>query len=481
MYRYGAVLLVVSLLLPLSRAAAVDCPADAFQLWDTGVLRGANVFQGRNPGGASTGFGDGDFTQADFDDLAAAGANYVQISHAGTFSETPPYALDPAAEANLDNVIQMAAAANLYAVIAFRSGPGRNENAISNRDGTLHETIWTDPAARDAWVAMLKHTAERYGSNPTVVGYSIMVEPNSYARHGFIDPSEFYLLYANTTEDVNVLYGLAVAAIREVDTETPILLEPEGYGNVTWLSSLKDFPGGRIVYTAHDYTPFDYTHEQVPNSNYPGTYDVDGTQQLVDKSFLTTYLGALQTLADTRGVPVALTEFGVHRTAPNAATYLGDRIAIQDALGSWAVWVWQPADFIDPFNMHDASAVHDVLTTAWASNCRRGAGGGGGGGGGGTGTIEGHALKLRHDGTAGKALVKVKVTVAATTIKTKKKPVKGGYTFDVAAGTAQRMTAVLGKRACHVGTVDGPAALDVTLTNGERRTVDVFCGKPAAQ
>jgi hypothetical protein len=477
MYRFG-LLLLASLLLPLPRATAADCPADAFELWNTGVLRGANVFQGRNPGGASTGFGDGDFTQADFDDLAAAGANYVQISHAGTFAETPPYALDPAAEANLDRVIGMAAAANLYAVIAFRSGPGRNENAISNRDGTLLETIWTDTAARDAWVAMLKHTAERYGSNPTVVGYSIMVEPNSYARHGFIDPPEFYLLYGGTIEDVNGLYALATAAIREVDAETPVLLEPEGFGNITWLPFLQDVAGGRIVYTAHDYTPFDYTHEQAQNGDYPGTYDVNGTQQLVDKPFLTTYLGALQTFADTRGVPVAVTEFGVHFTAQNAATYLTDRIAIQDTLGSWAVWVWQPSDFIDPFNMHDPSAVHDVLTTAWSTNCRRS---GGGGGGGGTGTIEGHALKLRKDGTAGKPLLKVKVTVAATTIKTKKKPVKGGYTFEVPAGVAQSMTATLGRRACHVGALDGPATLDVTLTSGERRTVDVFCGKQPAQ
>jgi hypothetical protein len=68
---------------------------------------------------------------------------------------------------------------------------------------------------------------------------------------------------------------------------------------------------------------------------------------------------------------VALTEFGVHRNAPNAATYLADRIAIQDLLGSWAVWVWQPAGFIDPFNVHEPSDVLDVLKAAWAPNCRR--------------------------------------------------------------------------------------------------------------
>ena len=139
----------------------------------------------------------------------------------------PPYALDPVAQENLDRVIDMAGKAGLYAVIAFRSGPGRNENAISNRDGTLLETIWTNQEAHTAWVAMVRYAAERYGSNPNVVGLSVMVEPNSYAHHGFIDPGEFYLLYSGQLEDVNVLHADSIAAIRQVSADLPVLLEPE--------------------------------------------------------------------------------------------------------------------------------------------------------------------------------------------------------------------------------------------------------------
>lgn len=462
-----------------SIASAADCPGEAYALWSAGILRGANVFQGRNPGGASNGFGDGDFAQTDFDDLAAAGANYVQLSHAGLFAEAPPYALDPAAEANLDAVLAKVTAANLYAVIAFRSGPGRNENAISNRDGPVVESIWTDQGAHDAWVEMLRHTAERYGSNPTVIGYSIMVEPNAYARRGYIDPPQFYAQYGNTIEDVNDLYTEAIAAIRQVDPETPILLEPEGYGNVTWLPYVREQNDAHVVYTAHDYTPFAYTHQQVGGASYPGTYDVDGAQTLVNEAFLSSYLQTLQTYVDTHGVPVALTEFGVHRTAPNAATYLADRIAIQDLLGSWAVWVWQPAGFIDPFNMHEPSAVLDVLKASWANNCRRGTGGGGGGGGGGgsgVAVLEGRARKRKANGRAGKAMPKVVVTVGTEAVMTRKKKPRGGYEIEIASG-AQRITAARGKLVCRIGATDGPEALDVTLADDERRTVDVFCGK----
>ena len=83
-------ILLALLLAIASAASAADCPGDAFGLWSAGILRGANVFQGRNPGGASNGFGDGDFAQSDFADLSAAGANYVQISHAGTYARRRP-------------------------------------------------------------------------------------------------------------------------------------------------------------------------------------------------------------------------------------------------------------------------------------------------------------------------------------------------------------------------------------------------------
>ena len=36
------------------------------------------------------------------------------------------------------------------------------------------------------------------------------------------------------------------------------------------------------VYTLHDYTPFDYSHQMTPGASYPGDYDVDGVIRHVD-------------------------------------------------------------------------------------------------------------------------------------------------------------------------------------------------------
>jgi aryl-phospho-beta-D-glucosidase BglC (GH1 family) len=316
-------------------------------------------------------FGDGPFTQADFDDLARAGANYVQISHAGLFRETPPYDLDLAAQANLDSVIQMAAQAGLYAVIAYRTGPGRNETAIL-RDGPILESIWSSDVEQAAWAAMLRYTAQRYRDNPTIVGYDPMVEPNDYVRRNLLNPQAFYAQYAGTLDDFNTLALRVTKAVREVDQTTPILLEPDGFGGVPFLSYLKVTGDPRTVYTVHDYTPFDYTHELRPTASYPGTHDVDGSGDVyVDRAYLVTYLRAVTTYGQQRGVPVAITEWGGHRTATNIGTYIRDRVALQDPIGNWAVWTWQPAGFQDPFSVHDPSPTNTALREAWASNCVR--------------------------------------------------------------------------------------------------------------
>lgn len=482
----GLVLAVACASAPAPRARAADCPApgDEIGLW-TGAakLRGSNVFMGRNPEGGPGGFGDGGFSQADFDALAKAGANYVQISHAGLFAERPPFGLDQAAEANLDRTLDMVAKAGMFAVIAIRSGPGRNEDAITGRKkASLYEPIWGDAAAQDAWVGMMKHIAARYKSNPIVVGYDPMVEPNNWDRVGYPDPQEFYAKHGNTLGDVNQLHAKVTAAIRQVDTSTPILLEGEAYGSPPWLPYLKVTGDARTVYTVHDYEPFDYTHELKPGG-YPGTYDLngDGQTETVDRAALERHMQVVRDFGASKGVPVAVTEFGVHRTATDAAKYLTDRVAIHEGIGNWASWTWQPAGFDDPFSMHDPSAVHDVLVNAWQRNCVRpgGTGGGGGnpGGGGNTGgegVVRGLVSAVKK-GAAGKPLRKVTVCAGSVCATTAKKP-KGTFELRLPAGT-HSVSASAGKKVCHARSVDGPPSASVTVKSGGSVELNFFCGK----
>ena len=307
---------------------------DKFQLWSDGVnLRGSNLYQRRvYPVIDGSDFlGDGPIgppvTQADFDELAALGANYVNLSHPGLYSETPPYAVDADAQDNLDRLVTMAAKAGMFVMISFRTGPGRSEFAIFEGQDWFPQTlvnnsVWTDAKAQGAWSDMWAHTADRYRGNPAVIGFDLMVEPNgSSTVLGIWDPADFYPGRAETLVDWNPMQAAISAAIRAVDADTPILVSAMSYGSLDWLPSLK-LTQPRSVATVHHYEPFVFSHQNPRDGvSYPGRMNVDGVTLDVDRAWLESLLAPLDEFRAKTGAPVAVNEFGVKRWAPGAAPW----------------------------------------------------------------------------------------------------------------------------------------------------------------
>ncbi len=413
--RYGGVKAVVRCLALLAGLMVLSLGAiagaqDKWSLW-TGPtqLRGANIYQRRvyPELDGRTFLGPGPFgppyTQRDFDRLATLGANYVNISHPGLFTENPPYRLDPAAQANLDRLLGMAEAAGLYAVISFRTGPGRSEFTFMLGDlgdwfteEYLNDSVWGDPRAQAAWAEMWKYTAQRYSGSSVVVGYDLMVEPNSnevgsdfiHERLDIWDPEEFYARYSGSLYDWNQFYPAIVAAIREVDRETPILVGAMAYSAVDWLPYLIPTADPRTVYTVHQYAPFVYTHQEpyAQGYTYPGRFDTDwdGTPDDFDRDWLEGLLSTVDEFVSLHRVPVAVNEFGVVRWAPGADKFLEDQIALFEARGlNWALWAWEPSwrpweREVTAFNFRLGpdptsrdqvdSPLFQVIRAAWARN-----------------------------------------------------------------------------------------------------------------
>src|SRR5574341_1790109 len=338
-----------------------------WDLWSSGevTLRGINIQQrliyegwddpeqyGEGPVGPP-------FAQEDFDRLAALGANYVNISHPGLFNEEPPFELNEGSQANLDRLLEMIAQADMFAVISFRTGPGRSEFSfmgVGDDDpfgqSHLNDTVWEDQAAQDAWADMWKYTADRYRDNGIVVGYDLMVEPNANAI--FFDmywPPDFYPAYANTLYDWNQFYPHIVKAIREVDPDTPILVGAMSWSQVDWLPYLEPTDDPRTVYTFHQYAPQDYTHQHPDEQGdlpitYPGKLDLnwDGQIDSLDRDWLESLLSPVTEFRSTHGRPVAVNEYGVMRFEPGAAEYLNDLMALLEGLGlNHALWAWTSA------------------------------------------------------------------------------------------------------------------------------------------
>jgi hypothetical protein len=345
---------------------------DKWDLWSTGTqLRGANIWQAvvipeldglefKGPGPVGP-----PFSQEDFDRLAELGANYVSISGPGLFTETPPYEVDAGVQANLDNLLAMIGSADMFATIGFRTGPGRSEFTLCCGgdpyfDGYFNDSVWEDQVAQDAWVEMWAYTAERYGLNPIVAGFKLMVEPNAPGVFFEVyEPEEFYPEFADTLFDWNQLYPRIVSGIRDVDTNTPILIGGTGWSGVVWLPSVIPVDDQRTVYVVHQYEPQeDYSHQE-PNGSisYPGSLDLDydGEEDSFDKAWLEDLLSPVAAFATRHDVPIVVDEFGANRWVPGAAEYLDDEMALFEQYGfNYTIWEWQTS--WEPF----AEDVHDM-------------------------------------------------------------------------------------------------------------------------
>jgi len=407
------------MLTPTPTGEATPGP-NKWALWANGTqLRGANIYQRRvypeldGPTFMGPGPVGPPYTQEDFDRLAALGANYVNISHPGLFTETPPYTLDEDIQDNLDNLLTMIARANMFAVISFRTGPGRSEfwafwgeDTVSDPEGGwfdptyYNNRVWADQAAQDAWVEMWRYTAQRYKDNPIVVGYDLMVEPNSNEVGSFPagdpldiwDPEEFYAQYGGTLYDWTQLYPRITAAIREVDPNTPILIGGMGYSAAEWLPYLKPTGDQRTVYIVHQYEPFVYTHQEPPalTNTYPGIFDADddGSDDQVDRAWLDDLLSTVDSFTAIHDVPVAANEFGVMRWEPGAADFIDDQMDLFEQRDmNYALWLWETswepyAEEVDAFNFRhgpnpdnhtdvESSELMDVIIEHWGSNAAR--------------------------------------------------------------------------------------------------------------
>jgi len=402
---------------PVPQPPTTASGIDKWALWADGTqLRGANIYQRRvypeldGPEFMGPGPIGPPYTQADFDRLAALGANYVNVSHPGLFSETAPYTLSQDIQNNLDNLLNMIAQADMFAVISFRTGPGRSEFTFLLEDvgdwfdeSYLNDQVWKEQAAQDAWVDMWRYTAQRYRGNPIVVGYDLMVEPNSNevgsdALNDPLDvwgPEEFYAQYGGTLYDWNQLYPRITTAIREVDSDTPILIGGMGYSGVEWLPYLQPTGDSRTVYMVHQYAPHHYTHQEPGflgrlEFTYPGVFDIDwdGEDDQFDRDWLDDLLSAVDDFAAEHGVPVAVNEFGVVRWVPGAAEFMDDQMDLFEQRGmNYALWMWETswepyAEEVDAFNFRHGPDPHthtdvagsdlmDVIVGYWGRNTMR--------------------------------------------------------------------------------------------------------------
>ena len=243
----------------------------------------------------------------------------------------------------LKEALDEAHSLGIKVVITTVSLPGARWRQLNNDKDDLR--IWRDARYQEQAAAFWKQLAARLRDHPAVVGYNILNEPHPERAAGFGDfwTQDFVAWYAkvqNTPSDLNLFYKKVVAAIREVDRETPIVLDSGEYATPWAFKYLKPLGHDeRIIYSFHMAEPWAYTTRRINQGrySYPGVVqtgdEVNGKRTEINwnAEALERFLSPVVEWQKKYNIPsrrIFVGEFGCSRSVPGAAEYLGDLIKI---------------------------------------------------------------------------------------------------------------------------------------------------------
>lgn len=220
--------------------------------------------------------------------------------------------------AKLDTVLPWCEKYGLLVVVDLHSPPGGRMTS-GGYAGSDHG-LFADPACQRKFIEVWQHIARRYKNAHSIWGYDLANEPvEGVVEEGLADWQE--------------LADRAAKAIRAIDPQRTIIVEPPDWGSPQGLEQLQPLDVPNVVYSVHMYIPGSFTHQGVHGGNaryvYPGT--IDG--KYWDKAALEAALRPAIDFQKTYGVHMYIGEFSAIRWAPDqsAYRYLKDLIEIFEA------------------------------------------------------------------------------------------------------------------------------------------------------
>jgi endoglucanase len=251
--------------------------------------------------------------------------------------------------------LDIAQSVNMKVVITMLSLPGDRWRQFNHQQND--DRIWEDKKYQEQAAQFWQDLASHLKNHPAIVGYNIINEPhpetvqkNPYRDFWSQDYMNWYRTVENTPADLNHFYQMVVKSIREVDQETPIILDVGLFATPWAFKYLKPVNDLKVLYAFHMYEPFELTSQREPQKKvyqYPGIVKVGKQQKPVlwDKSKLEQFLNPVREWAERYHVPsnrVIAEEFGINRTVPGAAQYLQDLISIfNDNNWHWSFYAFR--------------------------------------------------------------------------------------------------------------------------------------------
>lgn len=254
----------------------------------------------------------------------------------------------------LRTVLDRAERHHVKVVLTMFSLPGarwRQQN-----DGKFDYRLWANESFQKQTVSFWKELATRLKDHPAVVGYNLLNEPHPERQHGFESGSEegfeaWLQKSKGTPADVDLFYHRVIAAIREVDRATPIVLDARFHAHPAGLSSLRPLDDERVLYSFHFYDPWEFTSFRMNKNRfaYPdrlphGEQTVRRTAQDIEQR-----MQPVVEWAERNHIPsnrILLGEFGCDRRVTGAKEYLADVVsAANKHEWHWAFYSFRAPDW----------------------------------------------------------------------------------------------------------------------------------------
>ena len=196
-------------------------------------------------------------------------------------------------------------------------------------------SLWGDASAQDEMVEAWRSFATMYKGRTGII-FDLLNEPHGLTAAEIVDG------HALPKAVWNKLYPRIVTAIRAVDIERPIIVEPiwgdcKNFPDLIYMSD----PG--IIYSFHLWAPHPFTHQGnidypiAGTVNYPGVMQDGQYQELKfwDKSQLSVEIKDAVAFAQSHGARVMMGELGCSRGAPSAdrARWVADAYSLAEQYG----------------------------------------------------------------------------------------------------------------------------------------------------
>jgi hypothetical protein len=263
--------------------------------------------------------------------------------------------------------IQRAADHGLKVIISLGHVPGR---IFALESEQYDFRLWCSAEYRDRFVALWSELARYLRHFENVVGYDLLNEPFTPddAAQGYLD--EMPATYAGT---LNALYKQTIEAIREWDSQTPIIIESTYWASPRTFEFLQSYDDPGVIYSFHMYAPPAFTTRGFNRSRfaYPGLVknwpdSKWGDSIYWDKETLRSLLGEVrnwQTKHRIANQNIFVGECGVCREVTGAQRYLFDVLDLfAEFKWSWAVFAFRDDEW-DAMNYELGTDLQNMFPT----------------------------------------------------------------------------------------------------------------------